>query len=217
MIDPIIITGVPRSRTSLTTAIFGFCGLQLGEISGGNSNNKKGQFENRAIIDKVEKAFLKKLGYDPMGQYPIPDIKNMPIDKKRKQVVVSILKKQGIDFSKKWGFKDSKSILSFYSWLNAFPNSKWIIVTRKKEDIARSCELTPFMRKRKDWLNFVDEYRFRFELLKKEHKYVYEINTDEIVSFELNNIEKVIKSVGLVWNEEKIRDFIDPTLTRLKN
>ena len=214
MIDPIIITGVPRSRTSMTTAIFKFCGLQLGEVSGPSSNNKKGQFENRDIIDKVEKKHLKLYKFDPMGQFPLPD--KLPIDESRKNVVLSILKKQKVNLNKKWGFKDSKSILSFNSWLHAFPNSTWIIVNRDKEDIAKSCQLTPFMKKCKDWTAFVDAYRKRFEALKKVHNKVYEVDTDEIVNFEFSGIKNVIESIGLVWNEKKVKEFVDPNLTRLK-
>lgn len=212
MLDPIIITGVPRSRTSMSTAIFHFCGLQLGEVSGPNSNNKKGQFENRKIIDKIEKAYLKANGFDPMGQYPLPN--KLPIDKNRRQIVLDIVKKQGVDLNKIWGFKDSKSILSFNSWLHAFPNSKWIIVHRKKEDIVRSCELTPFMKKCKDWGWFVDEYRKRFENLKKQAE-VYEVDSDEIVNFKFDKIKNVVESIGLTWNK-KAEEFVDPALTRLK-
>jgi hypothetical protein len=215
VLDPIIITGVPRSRTSMTTALLHFCGLQLGKVSGPSSNNKKGQFENREIIDKVEKFYLKKFKYDPMGQYPIPEPKKLPIDTNRRQVVLSIVKKQGVDTTKIWGFKDSKSILSLYSWLNAFPNSKWIIVNRKKEDIAKSCELTPFMKKRTDWLSFVDDYRHRFNILKKEHNQVYEVNSDDIVAFNFDKLKFIVEEIGLTWNENMIREFVDPKLTRL--
>lgn len=217
MLDPIIVTGVPRSRTSMSTGVLNLCGLQLGVVSGANSNNKKGQFENREIIDFVEKSYLKKMGYDPMGQFPLPDPKKLPIDKSRRDVVVSIMKKQKVDMNKIWGFKDSKSILSFYSWLKAFPNSTWIIINRKKEDIAKSCEVTPFMHKRKDWLGFVDDYRQRFELLKKIHNKVYEIDTDEVVAFDFTTIKYVVKELGLVWDESAVTDFVDPSLTRVKN
>lgn len=217
MLDPVIIVGVPRSRTSLTTAIFHFCGMQIGDVMGANSNNKKGQFENREIVNKVEKPYLKSLGYDPKGQYPLPNPKKLPIDISRKDMVLNIAKKQGIDTSKIWGFKDTKYILSFYSWLYAFPKSTWIIVHRKKQDIVKSCNLTPFMSKRKDWGPFVDEFRQRFELLKQEHNSVYEVNSDDIISFKLDSIKNIIEKIGLTWEEQKIKDFIDPTLTRLKN
>lgn len=215
MLDPIIITGVPRSRTSMTTALLHFCGLQLGEVSGPSSNNKKGQFENREIINKVEKVYLRKFHYDPMGQHPLPEPKKLPIDTSRRQMVLDIAKKQGINTNEKWGFKDSKSILSLYSWLNAFPDSIWVIVNRKKEDIAKSCELTPFMRKRKDWLEFVDDYRYRFNLLKTVHDKVYEVDSDEVVAFNFDKLKFIVKEIGLTWNEDMITEFVDPKLTRL--
>jgi len=217
MVDPIIIVGVPRSRTSLTTAIFHFCGMQIGDVLGANSNNKKGQFENREIVDKIEKPYLKSFGYDPKGQYPLPDPKKLPIDINRKDMVLTIAKKQGIDTSKIWGFKDTKYILSFYSWLNAFPKSTWIIVNRKKQDIVKSCELTPFMNKRKDWGPFVDEFRQKFNLLKQEHPAVYDVDSDDIIEFKLDVIQSIVEKIGLQWEEQRIKDFIDPALTRLKN
>jgi len=191
--------------------------MQIGDVLGANSNNKKGQFENREIVDKIEKPYLKSFGYDPKGQYPLPDPKKLPIDINRKDMVLTIAKKQGIDTSKIWGFKDTKYILSFYSWLNAFPKSTWIIVNRKKQDIVKSCELTPFMNKRKDWGPFVDEFRQKFNLLKQEHPAVYDVDSDDIIEFKLDVIQSIVEKIGLQWEEQRIKDFIDPALTRLKN
>lgn len=213
MLDPIIITGVPRSRTSMVTALLNICGLQLGKVNGPNSNNKKGQFENREIIDKVEKFHLRSNNFDPMGQYPLP--KNLPIDTNRKNMVIDIAKKQKINLDENWGFKDPKAILSFDSWLNAFPNSVWVIVHRNKKDIVKSCELTPFMKKRKNWAGFVDDYRNRFAKLKQNHEQVYEINSDEIINYKFNHLKYVIEEIGLTWNKQVVREFVDPKLTRI--
>lgn len=216
MKDPIIIIGVPRSRTSLSAAIFKFCGMQTGKLCGKTLNNRKGQFENVEIIKKIQKPYLQSIGCDPMGQYPLPDTLNIPIDKSRRKKVLKIIKNQNINVDKFWGFKDCKAALDFPCWVNAFPGSVWVIVHRKKEDIAKSCKLTSFMRKRKDWLAYVDEYKNRFKLLKKYHKLVYEINTDDIIKYDLNHLKKVIKAIGLNWNEKKVINFIDPKETRLK-
>jgi len=213
--SPIIISGVPRSRTSLVTGLFHICGLQLGNTCGITPNNRKGQFENREIIDKIEKTHLSNIGADTMGQWSLPDTLNIPQDKDRRGRTLHIMNKHNVNTAKHWGFKDAKAVLTFPCWLDAFPNSIWVIIHRKKIDIAKSCERTSFMKKRKDWSNYVDEYRERLDLLKGRHDKVYEINSDELVAYNLDKFEYIIKKLDLNWEPEKVEEFIDPKETHI--
>ena len=50
--DPILVTGLPRSGTSLTTGCLHACGAWVG-------NTVKGFYENEAIRETVVKKFLR--------------------------------------------------------------------------------------------------------------------------------------------------------------
>lgn len=212
--DPIIITGIPRSRTSLCAGILDKCGLFMGNTCGPTSANKKGQFEHTGIIANVEKAHLKKYGYDPKGQkMPLPP-KDLPLDLNRRTKTLKIFLPPK---NKIWGFKDAKSCLSFRSWIQAFPNAKWIIVHRDAEQIAKSCQRTSFMNtytKKVDWMAWVYKYRKRLKWLKEEAKNVYELNSGNIIARDYSEIKYIVEDIGLNWQALEVQRFIDPSLTQ---
>ena len=69
--DPIIITGCARSGTSLIAGTMHLCGAWVGNVTGPTSWNRKGQFENEFIRDRLVKPYLKSINMDPMGQDPL--------------------------------------------------------------------------------------------------------------------------------------------------
>jgi hypothetical protein len=214
ILDPIIMTGVPRSRTSLVAGIFQICGLELGDTCGPTTANKRGQFEHRPIIQSVEKPHLKKHGYCPKGQKPLPPF-NLPIDYDRRDEVLRLFRPPN---GRLWGLKDCKSCLSFDSWKHAFPDATWIIINRDAHEIAKSCLKTSFMaayNKKYDWLFWVYEYRKYLERAKLLAKEAYELDTGKLVKGDLTEIKDIIGKVDLKWNELQVQAFIDPKLTRI--
>jgi hypothetical protein len=211
--DPIIVTGVPRSRTSLTMGILEACGADVGKTCGPTPNNKKGQYECTALIQNVEKPWLKQHGFDQKGQkLPLPP-KDLPIDSYRKTKTLQFFspKKESI-----WAYKDCKACLSYKSWINAFPDAKWIIVHRQADKIAKSCQRTSFMNAystKQEWLEWIAEYRKRLEWLKEEAKNVFEIDSDKIVAGEYAEIKQAVEWCGLSWDALKVQAFVDPNIT----
>jgi len=216
MKEPIIITGCPRSRTSMVSGILARCGVNFGEAEKlKTSHNRLGQYENVEIIKNIEKPHLQKHGYDPMGQNPLPNPLFLPLHKDRRSKVLHILNKQNMNLSTSWGIKDCKAVLSFFSWLDAFPDATWIIVHRNKEDIAKSCQAQNFMTKCKDWEAYVDEYRRKIVLLKQNASNVYEVNTDDIINYRLLKIKEIVEDLGLTWTKAA-ENFIAPEESHIK-
>jgi len=214
--DPIIVCGVPRSRTSLTMQLLQISGLFLGKVSGVTKANPypPGQLENVEIINKVVKPELRANGYDPKGQYPIPPIDFYDLNQQKRQQVLSIMKSQGLKEDQKWGIKLCKAVWNYRGWLGSFPNATWIIVRRKDEDIVKSC-LSPkaaFMDKYNTpdgWRWWVNEHKKRFELI-KQNCTAYELDTDAVINKDFTQLKTVIKAVGLKWKPDKVEAQIKP-------
>ena len=212
MKDPIIITGAPRSRTSLVTQIVEISGCFLGEVIQATRANPQGQKENRGIIDKVQKIHLKNHGYDPMGQKPLPPLYFNKPDISRKHRVLEIMKTQGLK-DQIWGFKDAKAVLDWRTWEQAFPNIKWIVVRRKDSDIVKSCLKTSFMRKyncKAGWQDWLDDYKLRMKDLQENGNNVQTVNTDDLISYKFDKMKEIIENLGLEWKEKKVRNQIKP-------
>ena len=145
MKPPILITGCARSGTSLIAGIINICGAFGGIMSGPNSNNAKGMFENVNIRNGIVKKYYQSIGVDKLGQYPLPDINNLPIPPDWKEKVENVMLNDGYKDGL-WMYKGAKMCQHWPVWNNAFPDAKWVIVRRKTPDIINSCIRTNFMR-----------------------------------------------------------------------
>ncbi len=214
--DPILITGAARSRTSMTAGIIHLCGAWGGEMSGPTPHNKKGMFENAAIRNDITKPYLKYIGVDPMCQDPLPDVNDLKPYIGLKEDVVGVILGQGYD-SGSWFYKGAKMCLLWPLWHKAFPDAKWIIVRRAKEDIVQSCLRTSFMRKLKGpdaWRGWVEHHEKCFEQMKaKEGLDVMEVDSDKMIGGDLSGIKEAVKWLGLSWKSKELEGFIDPSLT----
>jgi hypothetical protein len=213
MLDPIIITGPARSRTSMTTQILELCGLFLGDVIQTTAANPQKQLENHHIIKQIQKPHLKKYGFDPKGQNPLPPVGWYKSDPNRKNNVLDIMIKQGLEPGMKWGFKDTKPCLDWRTWDDAFPNAHWIITERKDTDVIKSCMKTSFMSKYKDekgWQKYIDEHKVRIEDMFNNLNQIYKLNTDDVVSYNFNKLEQIIKEISLNWNYDKVKAQVKP-------
>lgn len=216
---PIIITGCARSGTSLTAGIINLCGAFGGAMRKPNVNNKKGMFENIFITNNIVKPFLRLMYVDPRGQNPLPNPavvieKASSIGEEWRKNVLESIQRERYDGSSQWFYKGAKACLIWQVWNSAFPNARWVIVRRKKEDIVKSCLRTSFMIAYNDaegWGKWVDYHVDRFEEMKRRLN-VREIHSEKIVRGDLNEIKSLVSDFGLTYNEDKIRDFISPEL-----
>ena len=213
MLDPVIITGTARSRTSMTTQILELSGLFLGDVIQETKSNPQRQLENHHIIKQVQKPHLKQYGFDHKGQNPLPPVKWHEPDPARRTMVLNIMKKQGLKPKMKWGFKDTKPCLDWRTWNDAFPNAYWIVTERKDQDVIQSCLRTTFMTKYKDesgWQIYIDEHKKRFKDMFNNLERIYKLNTDDVVKFKFDVLEKIIKDIGLNWDYDKVKAQIKP-------
>ena len=227
--DPILITGCARSGTSMVAGAIHLCGAWKGDTSGPNSNNKKGMFENIHIRQHIVKPYLRQLGVDPLGQYPLPDVDNLQIPRNWKARILQVLEKEGYKGGP-WMYKGAKMCLFWPVWQYAFPNAKWIIVRRRTGDIVYSCMHTGFMRafarlenqrkvgasdEREGWIWWVRQHEQRFREMIEVGMNVKIVWPERMVCNDFSQMMETIEWLGLEWNSA-VLSFIEPKLWKAR-
>lgn len=214
--SPILITGVPRSRTSMVAGCFASLGAWTGQTVGPTKDNPKGFFENLRIREDIIKPYLTNKGHDRLGQINLPSIRNhVSIDEyeespKIRNKIELILQNQEYQSNTPWIIKDAKLALIWSFWSVLYPNATWVLVRRDPKQIASSCLKTSFMRVHNSlisWESWVKNYEKRFDGL-KQHCKVYEIFSQDIIDRNYNSLEATVKSVNLEWDKDKIDNFV---------
>lgn len=223
---PILISGCARSGTSMIAGSISLCGGFGGRMFGPNRFNKKGMFENCRIRQDIVKPYLRDSGYDPLGQYPLPDPATLTIPKDWRDRVLKALQDDGYSGEQPWFYKGAKMVLMWPVWVRAFPEAKWVIVKRKPEDIAACCMRTGFMRAfnerraqravgAKDavqgWLWWVAQHEARFKEMQTAGAQVRFIDPGKLIRQDYSEFKGILAWVGLGWND-RVQSFVDPTL-----
>jgi hypothetical protein len=228
-VQPILITGCARSGTSMIAGAINICGAFGGDMSGPNSNNKKGMYENAKIRNDIVKPYLEKIGVDRLGQYPLPDVKTISIPQDWKTQVENVMIEQGYR-SGPWMYKGAKMCLMWPIWDYAFPDAKWIIVRRKPSDIINSCLKTGFMRafrnehnqkavgaknESEGWLWWIREHQKRFVEMIEAGINIKIVWPERMVNGDYSQMMDTIDWLGLDW-DSKVLSFIDPKLWKAR-
>lgn len=208
--DPILITGAARSGTSLVAAIIHDAGASGGNIvMEGNQYNPTGYYENHDIISVVDKQILREAGFDPLGQKGLPPA-NFD-GKDIRESVFRIAASQGITPGEDWFFKDAKLLLIFRSYVESFPDSKFVLVRRQKEAIVKSCMNAPFMHRREvdsDWLEWVNHHIELMDALKGSGAKVKEVWYEDLVKGNLGPMREIVEWLDLEYHVDFVSSII---------
>lgn len=213
--QPIFVLGLPRSGTSMVAGALKLCGAWAGTtVAGGGTSNPRGFFEHIVLRENIIKKLLVELGCDPLGVVNLPpqeldvEVPNLAY------VIDEMLKLDGYKSDRPWMFKDVKLTLLWPLFLNAYPLAKWVVVKRNKDDIVRSCLRAPFMKqhstKTEFWEKFIDDYLLRLDFLQQATHFCYELRAEEIVSGQLGSLRKLTNDLGMVFEEDAVRNFVAP-------
>ena len=220
---PILITGCPRSGTSMTAGIIEKCGAFGGVTAPPNDNNKRGMYENLDIRNGLVKPYLSSIGADKFCQNPLPDIDvvmhSMEVRKdlvnKWRMKVFGVMLDHNYTQEGRWYYKDPKACLFWPLWAAAFPKADWVIVRRNTKDIVKSCLRTSFMRAfrhESGWLGWVDVHKERFLEMQQADLNVYYIWPQDWIDGDYSHIQRLIGELGLTWKEQEVREFVSPSL-----
>lgn len=229
MKNPILITGAARSGTSMVAGVINTCGAFGGNMSGPNGYNQKGMFENAYIRNQIVKPYLKNIGVDSKGQYPLPDINTLPIPKDWRQRIEQVMHTEGYNKGA-WMYKGAKMCLMWPVWQYAFPDAKWVIVRRRTGDILNSCLKTGFMTafahpnnqhavgaedEKEGWLWWVHQHEQRFIEMMTEGMNIKVVWPERMVDGDYSQMQEMIDWLGLEWSED-VYSFIEPKLWKAR-
>jgi hypothetical protein len=213
---PVLVTGLPRSGTSMVMGLLGLCGLWLGRTVPGGRENIRGFFENIILRERLQKRLLHQSGFDPIGVRRLPPAVWRPSVRNFRDVVAAALDAQQYDGSRAWGFKDAKLTLTWRVWHEHFPHARWIVVRRPSDDVVASCLRTRFMKHHSSdptfWVRFVEAYLERLEALVRTVAWSRSVNSVDIISGRHDPLRQIVTDIGLTWNTEAVRAFVEPTV-----
>lgn len=214
MMDPILITGRPRSGTSLVAGILASCGAWAGATFGPSPWNAKGTFENKILRERLVKPYLIMSGYDPLGLDPFPreDPPVLVDPGLWREKVFSIIRGQGYRDGP-WIFKECKMALFPGLWKEAFPDAVWIVVSRSTEAVVDSClRAEPTLRRlgpeRGRWEDWAEAYLERLGEITPDHQ----ITPQADIMDGTDGIKKLVEDLGLTWRGALVESFRDHSL-----
>lgn len=130
----LIVAGMHRSGTSLTTALLQSAGLDIGQsLLEESSSNVKGHFENLNFLNFHREA-LGSIGLNNDG-WTVANTINVPeyyVDQAR------ILIRDNASSTQPWGWKDPRTTLFLNFWENLLPDAKFLLVYRSPWEVIDS-------------------------------------------------------------------------------
>ena len=214
MARPVLVTGIPRSGTSLVAGCLHACGAWTGQTQLGNKSNPDGFFENVVIREQILKPLLLQSGADPLGVRKLPSLSELPNQPLLGGQVLQLLFMQGYDGGARWLCKEPKLTLLWPVWRLAFPWARWVIVRRRSDDIVESCLRTDFMRQHSQdpefWEDWVRAYEQRLDILKVSGVQWREVEAAQLVSEGAASLRSLVDDLGLEWNGAKVSELIKP-------
>lgn len=215
---PILVTGLPRSGTSLTAGVLHLCGAFVGQcVPGKGPANPRGFFENQFLRERVNKPLLRALDADPLGVFPLPDpdvARALPPFPRLRRSILERVAWEGCSHNEAWLFKDAKLTLLFPIWNQLFPRARWVLVRRDKADIIASCLRTPFMAQHSSdpyfWSRWHDQIVQQLEAIKQKANGWWEIRPDDLLAGRMLSWKCMVQELHLTWKEDSVREFLLP-------
>lgn len=207
----VLVTGCPRSGTSLTAGILARLGAFCGDVCGPTKANRKGQFEHKRMKNIITKPYLRSIGADPLGQNPLPEYPlDIPNDNPFSNIP-RVLEEDGWEGDRVGMNKEAKLSLLWPVVQDALPKAKWLIVRRDRDEIIQSCFRTSFMYKRRtrqDWMDWVLFHEERFKEILRNCD-AREIWPCKILNGNFSELLDVCDWLGLPFQEDVVVDFCD--------
>ena len=157
---PIIVVGGARSGTTLTMRFLHANGMQVGKSAEINP------LVEGKIRDQFYKPVLEKGGFDKLAQRKLPPPGWDPQVGNVKDRILDL--GEFDDTGLAWGFKGVKGILMWKALHRAFPEARWVVVSRERGEHVESLLRTPFMTAHTDsvgWNAYLDEIDAHIESL----------------------------------------------------
>jgi hypothetical protein len=214
MNQPIFVTAVERSGSTLIAKTLDICGVFTGKTST--------MYENLGV-----KLLSEQYLANNKNGYLMPDTQELSIPVDWKAQVDKSLKNEGYKDGL-WLYKGWQITQMWPIWHYAYPNARWIIVRRRTGDIIHSCVKTGYMKTFKDssnlkivnvnteedgWLWWIHQYEKRFVEMIEAGIDCKQIWPERMVHGDYQQVYEMLEWLGLKWTS-KIIETIDPMLIK---
>lgn len=200
----ILITGCPRSGTSLTVRMLEALGAYTGRP--GDVNELR---EHLPVRQTILKPLLRRFGGDPLAQTHFPAPQSvMPVTGLREAIMDELRPTD----ERPALYKDPKIAFVWQAFNAAFPAAKWVLVRRERDSNIDSLIRTPFMRvhgdSRDGWGAFLDEHEGRFAAMKAAGLDLIEVSPADVIA-DPACFAPVAAHCGLVFSEDAVSACIE--------
>jgi hypothetical protein len=212
--QPVFVTGVERSGSTLVARILTLSGIFTGKVTT--------MLENAELKELCSKF----IAFNSTGGL-FPHTQDLKIPVSWKSTVDKILQEEGYETGK-WMFKCSLLTQMWPIWNYAYPNAKWLIVRRRTGDVIESCVKTAYMvtfkaqenldtvgviDEREGWKWWVHQYENKFREMIETGVNCKIIWPERMVVGDYQQIYEMLDWLGMQWNS-KIVETIDPMLVK---
>jgi len=208
---PVLVTGMPRSGTSLVMGIFVHCGAWVGDIREPSEINPTGFFENLALLWALRGGCRRKslLRVESTNEID-PGMLGPRFTK--------VMKQQGYKGGP-WAFKALYGALFIDAWLKTWPDSIVLVTHREQEAVFRSLDLAESIRENH---STIEAREVLWEKMQGPYARCVElggfrIDTQAVVDSGGQILRPHVEDAGLVWNQAAVRAFVDPALWHMRS
>lgn len=203
--NPIFITGIQRSGSSIIAKIIQECGVHFGQCSSMMENIE---------INKIMGDYYKMNKTDDRGQFPLPSDLDIPTDWKEK-----VDKIYQPDSKTPFGIKGSRLGQTWKLWQYHYPSARWVIVRRRSGDVITSCQKTAFMNAYEDqnvldylglkddregWLYWIHWHEQRYREMLEAGLNCKIIWPERILDGDYRQLFELLDWLGLKWKHSII-------------
>ncbi|MGB9358641.1 MAG: glycosyltransferase [Acidimicrobiia bacterium] len=198
---PVVILGSHRAGTSAVAGLLSLAGLELGSVIPPASDNPRGFFESRAVVE-ANKRVLATMGRD----WTCPPLRS---DSRAAGLEIARAVEEIGRSDRPWGFKDPRTLFLLRNWAHYVPGFRFVGVYRPSAAVAASIERRNGFR-HEDALRIAEMYTNRLRRL-------HEALGFPIVRFDserhvfLDRMKELVDALDLAWDPEAVEQFVGDT------
>ena len=200
----------PRSGSSLLAGCLDRCGAFGGKTLGRTKGNIKGQYENRAIGITCFAPALESVRTNPRELLKLARRKRVPSIPNLKRDITYILNTQGYEGGPAY-YKGGPFTFVYDEIYKHFPDAVWLLPKRTPACIHAS--MIEIYEDRGDgFYSEISSYHRMQDLIERRSSRAYTVDMERVVAGDFGELKPLIEKIGLTWNEDAIREWVDPDL-----
>jgi hypothetical protein len=211
----VFVATLPRSGSSMDCGILEACGAFGGHTIGSVPANPKGIYENQGLNNMCLKPIFDELEVrNPHSLFMFHRSGGPPADLFDwfNRDMVYGLNRQGYRGGVAY-FKNGIFTFLFNRINEVFPDAIWVLPNRDNAGVKFSHSRI-YKNKPKEVIDKeINDYRAMYEHIQEvAGDRAWLIDNDKVIDGDFAQIKELVEHLGLEWNEEGVRDWVDPKM-----